>query len=105
MATPEHQTARRIVVLDRETLRDDIVLKAKRIGELPDYQALIPRCRAHAYWGLPDGTTSFLTLQGHGDAPAELVYSRSICCISTRDLTRLPQLEKAGLEALLGGAG
>ena len=52
---------------------------------------------------LPDGTTSFSALQGHGDAPAELVYfAFDLLHLDGEDLMRLPLLErKARLEALL----
>jgi DNA ligase D-like protein (predicted ligase) len=55
---------------------------------------------------LPDGTTSFAALQGHGDAPAALVYfAFDLLHLDGEDLARLPLLErKARLEALLGGA-
>ena len=55
---------------------------------------------------LPDGTTSFAALQGHGDAPAGLVYfAFDLLHLDGEDLTRLPLLErKARLEALLSGA-
>jgi len=55
---------------------------------------------------LPDGTTSFSALQGHGDAPAELVYfAFDLLHLDGEDLMRLPLLERKGrLEALLGGA-
>jgi len=52
---------------------------------------------------LPDGTTSFSALQGHGDAPAELVYfAFDLLHLDGEDLMRLPLLErKARFEALL----
>jgi ATP-dependent DNA ligase len=55
---------------------------------------------------LPDGTTSFAGLQGHGDAPAALVYfAFDLLHLDGEDLMRLPLLErKARLEALLSGA-
>ena len=55
---------------------------------------------------LPDGTTSFSALQGHGDAPAELVYfAFDLLHLDGEDLMRLPLLErKARLEALLTDA-
>ena len=55
---------------------------------------------------LPDGTTSFSALQGHGDAPAALVYfAFDLLHLDDEDLTSLPLLErKARLEALLNGA-
>src|SRR6202167_2769415 len=55
---------------------------------------------------LPDGTTSFAALQGHGDAPAELVYfAFDLLHLDGEDLMRLPLLErKARLEALLADA-
>ena len=55
---------------------------------------------------LPDGTTSFSALQGHGDAPAELVYfAFDLLHLDGEDLMRLPLLErKARLEALLRDA-
>ena len=55
---------------------------------------------------LPDGTTSFSALQGHGDAPAELVYfAFDLLHLDGEDLMRLPLLKrKARLEALLNGA-
>ena len=55
---------------------------------------------------LPDGTTSFSALQGHGDAPAELVYfAFDLLHLDGEDLMRLPLLErKARLEALLADA-
>jgi ATP-dependent DNA ligase len=55
---------------------------------------------------LPDGTTSFAGLQGHGDAPAELVYfAFDLLHLDGEDLMRLPLLErKARLEALLADA-
>jgi DNA ligase D-like protein (predicted ligase) len=55
---------------------------------------------------LQDGTTSFSALQGHGDAPAALVYfAFDLLHLDSEDLSRLPLLErKARLEALLGGA-
>ena len=53
----------------------------------------------------PDGTTSFSALQGHGDAPAALVYfAFDLLHLDGEDLMRLPLLErKARLEALLSG--
>ncbi len=55
---------------------------------------------------LPDGTTSFSGLQGHGDAPAALVYfAFDLLHLDGEDLMRLPLLErKARLEALLRDA-
>jgi ATP-dependent DNA ligase len=55
---------------------------------------------------LPDGTTSFSALQGHGDAPAELVYfAFDLLHLDGEDLMRLPLLErKARLETLLADA-
>jgi DNA ligase D-like protein (predicted ligase) len=55
---------------------------------------------------LSDGTTSFAGLQGHGDAPAALVYfAFDLLHLAGEDLMRLPLLErKALLEALLSGA-
>ena len=55
---------------------------------------------------LPDGTTSFSALQGHGDAPAELVcFAFDLLHVDGEDLMRLPLLErKARLEALLADA-
>src|SRR5271163_672020 len=55
---------------------------------------------------LPDGTTSFAGLQGHGDAPAALVYfAFDLLHLDGEDLMRLPLLErKARLEALLADA-
>jgi DNA ligase D-like protein (predicted ligase) len=55
---------------------------------------------------LPDGTTSFSALQGHGDTPGELVYfAFDLLHLDGEDLTRLPLLErKVRLEALLSGA-
>jgi len=55
---------------------------------------------------LPDGTTSFSALQGHGDAPGDLVYfAFDMLHLDGEDLMRLPLLErKARLEALLSGA-
>ena len=53
---------------------------------------------------LPDGTTSFSALQGHGDAPAALVYfAFDLLHLDGEDLMRLPLLErKARLEARPG---
>jgi DNA ligase D-like protein (predicted ligase) len=55
---------------------------------------------------LQDGTTSFSALQGHGDAPGELVYfAFDLLHLDGEDLMRLPLLErKARLEALLRDA-
>jgi DNA ligase D-like protein (predicted ligase) len=55
---------------------------------------------------LPDGTTSFAALQGHGDAPAELMYfAFDLLHLDGEDLARLPLLErKARLEALFANA-
>jgi ATP-dependent DNA ligase len=55
---------------------------------------------------LPDGTTSFASLQGHGDTPGELVYfAFDLLHLDGEDLMRLPLLErKARLEALLRDA-
>src|SRR5271170_546685 len=55
---------------------------------------------------LPDRTTSFAGLQGHGDAPAALVYfAFNLLHLDGEELMRLPLLErKARLETLLGGA-
>ena len=55
---------------------------------------------------LPDGTTSFSALQGHGDAPGDLVYfAFDLLHLDGEDLMPLPLLErKARLEALLSGA-
>jgi DNA ligase D-like protein (predicted ligase) len=52
---------------------------------------------------VPDGTTSFAALQGHGDAPADLVYfAFDLLHLDGEDLTLLPLLErKARLEVLL----
>jgi ATP-dependent DNA ligase len=55
---------------------------------------------------LKDGTTAFAASQGHGDAPAALVYFVfDLLHLDGEDLARLPLLErKARLEALLGDA-
>jgi bifunctional non-homologous end joining protein LigD len=55
---------------------------------------------------LPDGTTSFAALQGHGDAPAKLMYfAFDLLHLDGEDLMRLPLLErKARLETLLRDA-
>src|ERR1700722_14990261 len=55
---------------------------------------------------LPDGTRPFSALQGHGDAPAALVYfAFDLLHLDSEDLMRLPLLErKARLEALLADA-
>ena len=55
---------------------------------------------------LPDGTTSFSALQGHGDAPAELVYfAFDLLHLDGENLARLPLLERKGrLEALFADA-
>ena len=55
---------------------------------------------------LPDGTTSFSALQGHGATPGELVYfAFDLLHLDGEDLMRLPLLErKARLEALLRDA-
>jgi bifunctional non-homologous end joining protein LigD len=55
---------------------------------------------------LPDGTTSFAALQGHGDAPAGLMYfAFDLLHLDGEDLMRLPLLErKARLETLLRDA-
>jgi DNA ligase D-like protein (predicted ligase) len=55
---------------------------------------------------LPDGTTSFSALQGHGDTPGELVYfAFDLLHLDGEDLMRLALLErKARLESLLSGA-
>jgi len=52
---------------------------------------------------VPDGTTSFAALQGHGDAPADLVYfAFDVLHLDGEDLMGLPLLErKARLEVLL----
>jgi len=52
---------------------------------------------------MPDGTTSFVALQGHGDEPADLVYfAFDLLHLDGGDLTRLPLLERKGrLEVLL----
>jgi bifunctional non-homologous end joining protein LigD len=52
---------------------------------------------------LPGGTTSFAALQGHGDAPAKLMYfAFDLLHLDGEDLMRLPLLErKARLETLL----
>jgi DNA ligase D-like protein (predicted ligase) len=54
----------------------------------------------------PDGTTSFSALQGHADAPAELVYyAFDLLHLDGEDLSRLPLLErKAHLKTLLSEA-
>jgi DNA ligase D-like protein (predicted ligase) len=53
-----------------------------------------------------DGTTSFSALQGHGDAPAELVYyAFDLLHLDGEDMSRLPLLErKSRLETLLRGS-
>jgi DNA ligase D-like protein (predicted ligase) len=55
---------------------------------------------------MPDGTTSFAALQGHGDAPADLAYfAFDLLHLDGEDLIGLPLLgRKARLEALLSGA-
>ena len=76
---------------------------AAAIGELNCRQAYVDGelCAV-----LPDGTISFAGLQGHGDAPAELVYfAFDLLHLDGEDLMRLPLLErKARLEALLADA-
>src|SRR6204780_3692272 len=54
----------------------------------------------------PDGTTSFSALQGHGDAPGELVYfAFDLLHLDGEGLMRLPLLERKGrLENLLADA-
>jgi ATP-dependent DNA ligase len=52
---------------------------------------------------MPDSTTSFAALQGHGDAAADLIYFLfDLPHLDGEDLTRLPLLERKGrLEVLL----